>query len=362
MADTNDYLDALNSYQDQISSFKAKVDQVRNFDKQESKFGDAFSFVADPLGAHLLATYGGDAIGNLRNSLSEVTQGIRQTTGLGEGFGLPSGSGLGESLGLPSGSGLTSGLTDSFSKFMNQFAGPDKSLGDVELTDFVSGDAAPVAESIGSSLASRLSGIASLVTRGPGLSLGEEGLTSGLGLGLGEGLMSGIRSGLGESLGRGLGLPSGLPDISELMNLTGAESRVLDVGALAKSYVDPMLEGVKQSFMDIPEINLTGLGEGSGLASGGTAITDLTAGGEQALSKTVGLAEEGLTPLISGVGEGLEAAGEAVAAAGSEAVIPALVGGLVTAAGLIVSELDKNKERLPTLPNVAAPQFIPGLG
>ncbi len=342
MAAANDYLDALNSYQDQITAFRSKLDQVRSFDRETAESGQVVSLVADPLGAHLLATYGADAIGNLRGSLANVTQGIRQT--LTSEFQSNSGlSSVAESLGIDS---VPSDGLGALGRFMNQFrppSGPDPTFGDVELTDFVSGDAPAEVTASGLSdfissaraaLNSRLGGLADLVSSGPG----------------NIDLTSVVRS----TLGSGLSMPDSNA-IQDVLQST-AERVGIDTSSVARSYADPMLESVRQSFMDIPEISLDSVA---------TPVTDavagLTAGGEQALPKVAALAEEGLGGIVSGVGDALETAGEAVAAAGSEAILPAIGGAIITGFGILVSELDKNKEKLPTLPNVAAPQFIPGL-
>lgn len=327
MADVNNYLDALNSYQGQISEFKNQLNSVKDFDKQESRTGQAISLIADPLGAHLLTSYGGDAITGLKNILAESTQGIRQTL-TNEFLGNGTSS-------LPDLSNL-SNLSNLSSRIRNVLpTGPDKTFGDVELTDFVSGDT-PISTSAAPDF---LDSIAGLARSGPGS------------LDLSSLVPSGLRSMVGSGLPDASSLELNIQDVAQ--NLTSKLG--IDTASMARNYVDPMLDSVKQSFMDIPEINLSGLSSDatSALTAGGDASL-----GEGVLSRIAGTAGAA----AEGVGEGLEAAGEAIAATSGETIIGGLIGAGSLLAGALVEAFDHNKERLPTLPNVAAPQFIPGLG
>lgn len=77
MTETSNFESAYADYQNTIASYREKFDEIKNFNREQTKGAAAFSLVADPLGAHLLTTYGGDAVANLKNYLGEKTQGIR---------------------------------------------------------------------------------------------------------------------------------------------------------------------------------------------------------------------------------------------------------------------------------------------
>jgi len=79
MSESNTYENAMAEYENTLASFRAKFDEIKNFNKEQTKGATAFQFIADPLGAHLLTTYGGDAVQNIKNYLGEKTQGIRDT-------------------------------------------------------------------------------------------------------------------------------------------------------------------------------------------------------------------------------------------------------------------------------------------
>lgn len=280
----DDYISAMSGYQNALDTFQENVDRIREFDKDESRKGAAISMIADPLGAHLLTSYGGPAISGIKDLAAEGTQQLRQIAS--------------DELG---------NIRDGISKFIsNKFGnlgrtagsddglGADPTFGDVQLQDFVS-DPVPATEEV----------------------------TSGI--------------------GRLLGLVRSAPDINN----------VLPEGI--SNNLATMVRQKLPTFDVESPMDLT-----SQFAPAEVVLPDikagLSAGGETAISSLV----KNAGAVTEGVSDGLEATGEAIAGLSSETVIGAIAGAGIALAGILEQVFDHNKNKIPQMPNISAPEYAPG--